>query len=141
MAAVSTYDPLSIVVTVGGVPMSGFTEGTFLEIARDEAVWSEIVGADGRTSRIRSNNNNATMTLTLKQTSPSNDILSGFLVADQISNNGYLSVMVKDLLGTSTFFSAQGWIINFPDTAYAKDILDREWSIKLTNIKEFVGGS
>ena len=28
--AVRTYDPKQVIITVGGVPMSGFADGTFL---------------------------------------------------------------------------------------------------------------
>ena len=56
--------------------MSGFADGTFLTVDRDDDQWAKVTGADGTSTRIKSNNRSGNMTLTLKQSSPSNDVLS-----------------------------------------------------------------
>ena len=75
--ALFTYDPAQVVITIGGIPMSGFSEATFIELAYTEPTWNMITGADGLTTRSKTNNYTATLTLTLKQSSVSNDVLSG----------------------------------------------------------------
>ena len=107
--AVRTYDPKQVIVTIGGVPMSGFSDGTFLEIDRNEPTWNTVVGADGLVTRGKTNNFSGTLTLTLKQSSPSNDVLSGFMAVDEATNRGVFPLLVKDLAGNSIYFSAQAW--------------------------------
>ena len=64
--SVRTYDPREVIITIGGVPMSGFSDGTFLEIARSEPTWNMVVGADGYTTRGKTNNFSGQVTITLK---------------------------------------------------------------------------
>jgi hypothetical protein len=139
--SVRTYDPKSVIITVGGVPMSGFSDGTFCEIVRDEATWTKVVGADGYVTRGKTNNFSGTMTLTLKQSSPSNDVLSGFIALDELTNSGIVPVLVKDLSGNSTYFSGQGWVQQYSNSTFDKAITDREWTIALATLDLFVGSN
>jgi hypothetical protein len=139
--AVRTFDPKSVIVTIGGVPMSGYADGTFLEITADTQQFSKVVGADGYTTRVKSNNYGGVMTLTLSQSSPSNDILSGFLAADRAANLGVVPILVKDLSGTTVIFSGTGWIQQFPDVTYGNEINNRGWVLDLADIDILIGGN
>lgn len=139
--SIRTYDPRSVIITIGGVPMSGFSDGTFLEVVRDEATWTKVVGADGYVTRGKTNNFTGTLTLTLKQSSPSNDVLSGFIALDEVSNSGIVPILVKDLSGNSTYFSGQGWVRQYANSTFAKDITDREWTVDLGQLDLFVGSN
>lgn len=139
--AVFTFDPKSVIITIGGVPMSGFADGTFLEITADNQQFSKVVGADGFTTRVKSNNYGAVMTLTLAQTSPSNDVLSGILALDRAQNAGVVPVLIKDMSGTTLVFSSTAWIQQFPDMAFGSEINNRAWTIDLADIDIFIGGN
>ena len=139
--AVTTYDPKQILITLGGVPVSGFADGTFVTVERDEDAFSKVVGADGITSRAKSNNRGGVITVTLQQTSPANDTLSGFLLADETSNNGIFPIMVKDNSGRSLNFSATGWVKKAPSQEYGKEIATREWEIDVADLDVFIGGN
>ena len=139
--ALFTYDPAQVVITIGGIPMSGFSEATFIELAYTEPTWNMITGADGLTTRSKTNNYTATLTLTLKQSSVSNDVLSGLFEADRLSNAGVVPVMIKDLSGTTVMFSATGWIRQLPTMTFSKDVADRGWEIDLADVEYFIGGN
>lgn len=139
--AISSFDPRQVLISVGGVPISGFADGTFLEITADEAQYNKVIGADGFTSRIKSNNYGGVLTLTLAQTSPSNDVLSGFLNLDRVSGAGIVPILIKDLSGNSIFFSATAWIQQFPDITYSNEFTDRAWTLDLADMDIFVGGN
>jgi hypothetical protein len=139
--SVRSFDPKSVVITIGGVPMSGFADGTFLELTADNMQFTKITGADGYTTRVKSNNYGATMTLTLSQSSPSNEVLSAFLTADRLRNAGVVPVLVKDMSGTTTFFAGSGWIQQFPDTTFGNEINNRAWTIDLAEAEIFVGSN
>ncbi|PWU04930.1 MAG: DUF3277 domain-containing protein, partial [Verrucomicrobia bacterium] len=81
--AVRTYDPKNIICTINGAQISGYTEATFIEVVRDSPTWTKVVGADGLVTRGKTNDFSGTLTLTLKQSSPSNDVLSGLLALDE----------------------------------------------------------
>lgn len=139
--SVRTYDPSQVIVSIGNVPMSGFTDGTFVEIVRNEPTWSLVVGADGYATRGKNNNYSGTLTLTLKQSSPSNDVLSGLMLLDELSNTGVFPVLVKDASGNSIYFSGQGWIQEWPSSTFDKAITDRAWVIALSTVDMFVGSN
>lgn len=42
--SVRTYDPKQVIITVGGIPMSGFADGTFLTVDRDDDQWAKVTG-------------------------------------------------------------------------------------------------
>lgn len=139
--AVKTYDPKQIHVLIGGVAMGGFTDGTFVKVARDEDSFTKKVGVDGETSRVRTNNNGGTLMLTLHQTSPSNDVLSAFVEADELGNEGIVPVLIKDGTGRTELFSALAWVKKPADATFGKDVENREWTLELTDVKVFSGGT
>lgn len=139
--AVRTYDPKEVIITIGGVPISGFSDGTFLEVVRNEQTWNTVVGADGYVTRGKTNNFSGQVTITLKQSSPSNDVLSGFIALDELTNSGIVPVLIKDLSGNSTYFSGQGWVQQWANSTFGKDISDREWIITLASLDLFVGSN
>lgn len=141
MATTTTFDPKSVVVTIGDFPVSGYADGTFLEIVADTQQFTKVVGADGFTTRVKSNNYGGVMTLTLAQSSPSNDFLSEILTADRTLNAGIVPILIKDLLGRTVIFSATGWIQQFPDIAFGNEINNRAWTFDLSDIDMFIGGN
>ncbi|MEM3318264.1 MAG: phage protein, partial [Thermoplasmatales archaeon] len=83
----------------------------------------------------------ATLTITLAQTSPSNDVLSGIFNLDKLSNQGIVPILIKDMSGNTVIFSATGWIQSFPDMSFGNEINDRSWIFDLANIDMFIGGN
>lgn len=138
---VRTFDPKSVIITIGGFVMSGFADGTFLEITADKQQFTKVTGADGFTTRVKSNDYGAVMTLTLSQSSPSNDVLSGILALDRAANAGVVPIFVKDMSGSTVFFAATGWIQQFPDSSFGNEINNRGWTIDLADVDIFIGGN
>jgi hypothetical protein len=141
MSAVLSYDPASVVISIGGANISGFTDGTFCEVARDEPSYTKVVGADGVVSRAKTNNRSGTVTITLKQTSPSNDILSALLTAAELTNTPAIPIIIKDTLGTSVYFAAQGWVGGYANSTFGKEITDRSWTIMCGEMDVHVGSN
>lgn len=136
-----TFDPGKIQVIIGGFEISGFADGTFVEAGRDEDAFTKVVGAKGEVSRSKSNNKSGFIKIILQQTSPSNDTLSAIAIADEQTNAGVVPVIVKDALGTSLIFSAEGWVKKMPDYGAGKEIGNREWMIDAAVLEYFVGGN
>ena len=139
--AVYNYDPKDVVVICGGIVISGYADGSMVKLARDADAYAKFVGTDGETSRVRSRNKSGSLTITLAQTSPSNDALSVFAMLDETSNAGVFPVLVKDNSGRSVFASAAGWVKKLPDSEFGKEVASREWFIDLADLNMLVGGN
>ena len=139
--AYAQYDPALVILIVGGSPMSGYADGTFLEVAFDEQQWNKVTGADGRTSRAKTNNRAGNITITLQQTSDSNDVLSGFMIADEATGDGVVPVLVKDNSGRTLAATSAAWVQQSPGQEYSKDVENREWVMDCAGIDMFVGGN
>lgn len=139
--AVKTYSPKEISVIVAGTIITGFAEDSFLSIERSSDAFDKVVGADGEVARTASADRSGTITITLLQTSASNDILSALQLADEISLAGKFPVMVKDTLGTSLYLSATAWVQKVSDADYGSSIGEREWVIECADLSALVGGN
>jgi hypothetical protein len=139
--AIESYDPKQILILIAGVPISGLADGTFVSIERQEDAFTAVSGADGQVARVKSNNAIGTLTLTIMQTSQSNQLLSGLALADQRNNAGTFPVLIKDNEGTTLIFSAEGWVQRMPTVEYSKDISNREWIITLSELTYNIGGN
>ena len=139
--ALRTYDPKQVVLTVGGVPINGFADGTFISVERSSDTFEKVSGADGITSRAKINDFSGSLVVTLAQTSPSNDVLSSIALLDEASSSGVVPVLLKDVGGSTIIFSAKGWIKKPPTVEYGKAITNREWALDLADLDFLVGSN
>ena len=139
--SVRTYSAEDIQIIVGGEKVTGYADGTFVNVSRDEQAYQKTTGADGFTSRSRTANRAGTITLTLQSTSPANDMLSEWARRDEESDDGVFGVLVKDLRGGTTHSSPAGWIQQFPDDERSKEIGAVEWVIDCVEIDSFIGAT
>lgn len=136
-----TYSAEEVQVVVGGQLATGYADGTFLTVRPAEARYTKVVGADGLTSRARSANRSGQIVLTLKQTSPFNDIMTGYMLADEAGDQGVFPVLVRDNKGRTLHFAASAWVETMPEQAFGKTIENREWVMDCGRIDSFVGGN
>mgnify|MGYP000032262258 CR=1 FL=1 len=137
--AVKTYDPKSVVVTVGGYPISGFADGTFITVERSSDAFTKVVGADGEVSRAKSADRSGSVTFTLMQTSNSNAVLSAFAIADENTGAGVVPILIKE--GNSIVFAAEGWVRKLPNAEWGKEVGNREWVFDCAVIQMEHGGN
>lgn len=140
--AVLTYNPADISVSLAGlVDISGFVAGTFIQIEKEVAPYTYQTAMDGETSRTFRTDRNYQMTITLAQSSPSNDVLNALHALDVATQLGKIPVLMRDKQGTTTFFSPNAWIENYPTVSYSNGIESRVWVFKCTECTMLVGGS
>jgi hypothetical protein len=141
MGAPYTYDPKKVAVIVAGVPMGGFADGSFITAERTNDSFSKVSGSDGIVSRAKSNDKSGSIKITLQQTSPSNDVLAGIQLLDEMTNTGIVPVIIQDFSGRSTFVSAFAWIKKPPAGEFTKEISNREWEFECADIDLRHGGN
>jgi hypothetical protein len=122
-----TFDAKKVIIIYGGVPLTGFADGTFISVTGAADTFTKKVGADGEVARSRNNDDTSEVTLTLQQTSKSNSYLSLMRAADKASNAGALPLLINDLLGNTLFFWDAAWIKKAPDWERGKELGDQAW--------------
>lgn len=138
---VETYSPKKVTVILGGKIITGFAEGTFITLEREVDSFTKVVGADGEVSRTANANKSGSATITLKQTSNSNDLLSALLIADELSLQGQVPFLLKDGNGRTKAASPCAWIRRVPNSEFSSDQTTREWIIDLSELTVFTGGN
>jgi len=139
--AAPTYAPREISITVAGTIITGYAEGTFVTVERTSDAFSMKAGADGLISRTHSADRSGTIVLTLKQTSPSNDLLSALQKADELTLNAKFPVSVRDSNGTSLHVAGDAWVMKVAQAEYSNEETDREWTIGCSDLESFVGSN
>lgn len=139
--ATKTYSPKRVELIVNGTPMKGFADGTFISVERSSDAFSTNVGADGEVSRTHSSDKTGKITLTLQQTSDSNDFLSALSILDEKTLLGQFAVLLKDTNGKTVAASPSAWIDKVANAEFAAEISDREWVISCSELTSFVGGN
>ena len=139
--AVKTYSPNEVICIVAGIPVSGFADGTFITAARDNPGWTKGSGADGEGWRAKSSDYTGTITLTLLQTSSSNDALSALALTDENSGDGVGPFLLKDNSGRTLINAETCWIEKIADSEFAREVSNREWAIHTDKLNMFVGGN
>lgn len=141
MALQFTYDPKQVSMIVGGKIMAGFADGTYIEAERDEDSFMKKIGVDGEVSRAKNNNRGGKITITLMQTSPSNDDLSAFQQADEQTGQGVVPVILKDGSGRTLITSTAAWVKKPAKVNLAKEVETRQWILDVGEFIVFVGGN
>jgi hypothetical protein len=138
---VKSYDPKEVSIIIAGNITTGFADGTYLVVERNNPSWNLSIGSDGEGVRAKSNDKSGRFVITLQQGSPMNDILSGLYQADELGSGGVFSVLVKDNNGSSLHAAATAWVIQPASAEYAREIGSREWTIETDSLEHFVGGN
>lgn len=110
--------------------MTGLAPDTFVNIEPMSDMVTSKVGADGEVARSRNSDRRVTIEVTLLGTSPSNDLLSGMVAADELSGSAMFPVTVQDLRGTTMFLAPQAWIRRKPAIGFGGEVADRTWTLE-----------
>lgn len=136
-----TYDPKEILAVFNGILITGYAEDSFLSAAMDEDAFTKKTGAGGEVVRTRSNNRGGSVTFTLMQSSPVNDLLSAMGIGDRLAGSGVGPLSVKDNLGTTVIAAENAWIKKVSDVEFGKEAGSREWVIDCEALEIFSGGA
>jgi hypothetical protein len=139
----NTYDPKKIILIFGAKELSGFADGTFIDVEPLGDGITSVCGADGEVARSMDPDTRAKVTITLLSTSQSNDYLSALYILDKQSGAGMFPFLIKDLLGKTVVSSQYSWITQFPKMTNGMKVEDghREWVIETGGCEWFIGGA
>lgn len=141
MGAPKTYDPGRVKITFGGVPLSGFADGTFIKVSRSSDGFTKIVGTDGTVTRTKSLDKSGEIVVTLSQSSSVNAALTAIALIDETSNRGVLPIAIAEMATGNVYVSGYAWIKKQPDAEYGKESTNREWTFECAELRMFTAGN
>lgn len=137
-----TYAAEKVIISVGGVAISGFTDGDFVTVKYDEDRYVKKAGADGEVGRSKNASRAGTVEIVLSGTSSANDELSALFNLAQIGGiDPPIPIAVADLSGRSLAVASNAWIKTVPDLIFGKNITDRKWVFDAADLVINVGGN
>lgn len=137
---VSTYDPALVFVTLNGVPITGFADGSFVKVERRGDDFTLKVGADGEACRARSRDKSAKITIELFQSALTNAYLWTMRnrdIEDPVGT-GAFALSIQTPLGGH--FALKAWVMKAPDLDFSKEVGNRQWVFETNNLESFEGG-
>jgi hypothetical protein len=123
---VTTYSPNDVKLIIGGYQIAGWQN---ISIYRSAKSFNVIRGIRGKNTRVPNKDTSATIQISLAQFSPSNDVMSAILIADEQNGTARISLTLKDGSGGSVFSTNEAYITGFPSTVYSGGFEYRGWEI------------
>jgi hypothetical protein len=139
--SISTIDPKQSIFTYDKREIIGYADGTHITIAYNADFFTPLVGNTGEQARVASHNHSATITLTLLQSSESNDFLSDNLNTDKSTKQNIVTCSFKDFLGNTQLDGSGAYIIKPADVVYSNNVEARVWSIYVADLSGKIGGN
>lgn len=143
-ANLKIYDSDQVSCSFSGIPInSGRPDGEFIRIEQITEDFKSKVGVDGQTTRSKTKDRRAKITVILMQSSDSNIILSAISNIDREAANGagVGALLIRDIGGTSLYMAAEAWIAKAPDVAFAGEAGPREWTFECAKLIRVDGGN
>jgi len=140
------YDSNEVSLIVAALPLEsgrGEEGGTFVALEYLTDAFVDVVSLDGEATRSKTNDNRATVTVTLMSTSSSNALLSALHNADKLANNGagVGPLLIQDRQGNTVYAAAESWVVKSPKQEFGQKAVPLEWQIRCANLISFVGGN
>lgn len=134
------YDPSQVSFSFMGNNITGFMDGTFIEVERDEDGFTKHVGSLGDVTRTRNLNHAGKITLTLMAQSPSNDILNTIYAQDEQFGTNYGALQIIDHNGNMKVHVTYAWIMKAPKIERAKESGTTVWVFDCADVEIVAGG-
>ena len=117
-----------VIVTIGGLLITGFRDGDKVSIERDGELWTKKVGVDGEVVRSRNNQSiGGKITIGLMYGTEANLALEGLKALDLLTGHAPVPIQVLDINGGLAAFASSAWVMTEPSPAISADAGDMEW--------------
>jgi len=132
----AVYSPLNVHMIYGGAQISGFAEGSYINVEFNEERAVLLVGADGESTRSIVANKSARITVRLLPTSTSNAVFQAALTADELGAGALPLVLTNS--DTGQIYTAEGaWVVQPPGYDFQVEAQAVEWVLETD---ELIGG-
>lgn len=138
-----TFDPSKVIFSINDYIVSGFADGTFIEVVPSAPNFRLVPGIRGKATRVRTRDRSGVVNIRLMQTSSDNEVLSKIAEEDDLNQTGLLFVTLRDTGGQTGIQFTGAFLEGPPGIAYSsQETLLREWRIHYQNYaRYYVGGN
>jgi hypothetical protein len=141
MADGATVDHKQMHVIFGGHRVDGRSKGVYVSVAYRADATAANVGVDGEGFFVDNDDLSATVTVTLLQSSASNDVFSAALLANRETPGGIAAPLVcNEANGRTTYAAARAKVVKMADSTWSDGGEMRTWTLVTTRLEGFVGG-
>lgn len=135
---VTTYDPRSVLFTLGGSILVGWNSMA----SSRKPPFNKVEGIRGKHTRTKNLDTSAVIRISLPMSSEWNGIFSDILTQDLIYGTGRCEIMLKDTSGGTLIQSVEAYITNYADVSFDNTISERVWTIQCLSTESYsVGGT
>lgn len=131
MSLYKEYSAKAVNISWNSVPFVGLDENTFLRLTRHSDIRSRVVGAQGDVALTKYADRTGTIEITLMQTSPTNDVLSAIMVAQEsvdFEGTQVSNFIITDPSGSVMATGINAWLEKAPEISLGKDQNPKTWT-------------
>ena len=130
-----TYSGEKVIITVGGVIVTGFADGDFITASYEEDRYTAKIGADGEIGRSKTASRLGTIEIVLASTSLANTELSTLFNLSLLGGiDAPIPVAVADLSGRGLVAASKCWVKTAPDWVRGKEISENTWTLQAADL-------
>jgi hypothetical protein len=120
MGILTNYSPDFVDVIFDGLTITGFADGTFIEIEREVDTFTKKVGSLGDVARTKSLNRSGKITITVMDTHPVNDSLATKISNDEQTAQAFGAFSMKDRSSNTEVRATEAWCMRVPKVTRAQ---------------------
>lgn len=137
-----TYVPSDVSLNILGLDVEGYSDGAFINITPTNPTYSFRRTFDGSTQAIKNRWQTYKLTITLQQSSVSNNWLHLLYTLFKTYNLPFIiPVLIRDKSGSTSFFASDCWFEKEPVVSYSSTLGTTVWEIQCNNGTMKVGGN
>lgn len=137
---VHTFNAKDVIVTVGGLLITGFRDGDKITVERDGELWTKKVGVDGAVMRSRNYQSiGGKITIGLMYGVEANAALEGLKTLDLVTGHAPVPISVVDINGGSNIFAATCWLESDVGPTFGSEPGDMEWVFSCAQLEITAG--
>lgn len=120
--------------------LDGVIDGEFFSLAMDNPRWTREHDGAGNGTRVRNSNRGGSFPITLSASSPTNQLLSEAVQADDVSENMVGDILLRDLNGNTVIAASGCFLEDMAPPSFSNERGTRVWTFQCNAIEVFVGG-
>lgn len=133
-----SYSPKDVNVSFFGIAITGFAPDSFIRCRRNSDILMETVGSQGELSLTRNADKTGEVEIELMQTSESNLLLSGLMLAMEYSEGTGIipvgEVIIQDPSGSALVLVSNAYIKKMPEIELGAEQTSRVWTFGCENL-------
>lgn len=129
-----SYNLKDVIVTVGGVTVSGYADGDAVSVEMAGDVWELQKGSDGEGVRSRLNNDSGTIKFMLMYGSALNAYFNELYQSDKREGKSVVPIKIRDRNGGAEIFAPECFISAVPNVTFGRTSGTNEWTFTANDI-------